>query len=277
MIGYYREYMVLLVIICLFIFGLIVGSFINVVIYRTIHGEQWVKGRSRCDHCKHVIAWYDNIPLLSFIVLRGKCRYCHKKIALQHFVIELMTGVLFVWWYVIGFAFFRLTQTPHLVIQPLFWLVVGVFLLIIFVTDWLYQIIPDYANLTLGLLALAYRLYLTGTGAMQHRDFWLAVGVGLGLTAFLGALWAITKGRGMGFGDVKFAMVMGVLLGWPRGLVAMFLAFVVGAVFGIIMIGLRLKKLRERIAFGLFLILGTAIALLWGNSLWDQYMRILGI
>jgi prepilin signal peptidase PulO-like enzyme (type II secretory pathway) len=260
----------------LFIFGLVVGSFLNVVIYRTIHGEGWVSGRSRCDHCRKIIAWYDNIPLLSYLILRGRCRYCHKKIAVQHFALELLTGFLFVWWYAIGFAFFKLSATPHLFIQPLFWLLVGVFLLIIFVTDWLYQIIPDYANVVLGILALGYRLYLAKTGAMQMGDFWLSLVMGIGLSAFLGLLWIFSKGRGMGLGDVKFAIVMGILLGWPRGLVAMMLAFVIGASIGIVMIVLKLKKFKEKIAFGPFLILGTVVALVWGNQIWQGYMKLLG-
>ena len=269
--------MVVLVIIFLFCLGLIIGSFLNVVIYRTIHGEQWVKGRSRCDNCHKEIAWYDNLPLLSYILLKGKCRYCGKKIAVQHFAIEIMTGCLFVWWYAIGFGFFRLAQAPHLYIQPFFWLIVGILLLIIFVTDWLYQIIPDWANITLGALALSYRLYLGYSGAMQWRDVWLAIITGLGLAAFLLLLFAITRGRGMGLGDVKFAIVMGLLLGWPRAAIAMFLAFVLGAVFGLIMIALKQKKLKERIAFGPFLIMGTAIALVWGETIWQNYLRWSGL
>jgi prepilin signal peptidase PulO-like enzyme (type II secretory pathway) len=258
-------------------FGLIVGSFLNVVIYRTIHGEQWVKGRSRCDYCHKEIAWYDNIPLFSYLFLRGRCRYCGKKIAFQHFAIELMTGALFVWWYAIGFAFFQLSQTPLLFIQPVFWLIVGILLLIIFVTDWMYQIIPDYANIGLGLLALFYRLYLSATGAMQWRDFWLSIITGVVLMAFLGLLWLITKGKGMGLGDVKFALVMGILLGWPRGLIAMFLAFILGAIWGGLMIVLKYKTLKQRIAFGPFLVLGTAAALIWGNALWRWYTGWMGM
>ena len=260
----------------LFVFGLIVGSFLNVVIYRTIRGEQWVKGRSRCDHCRKIIPWYDNLPLLSYVWLRGRCRFCHKRITPQHFAIEIMTGFLFVWWYAIGFAFFKLSQSPHLFIQPAFWLVVGILLLIIFVTDWLYQIIPDFANWGLGILALGYRAYLTVSGAMQPQDFWLAIGMGVALLAFLGLLWLITRGRGMGFGDVIFAFVMGVLLGWPRGLVGIMLAFVLGALVGLMLVLMKFKKLKERIAFGPFLVLGTGIALIWGNELWVGYMKMLG-
>lgn len=260
----------------LFVFGTMVGSFINVLIMRTIEGEDWVKGRSRCDHCKKQIRWFDNVPLLSYLLLGGKCRYCHKPISIQHPAIELLTGLLFVWWYAIGFAFFRLAQAPYTIIQPLFWLAVGILLLIIFVTDWLYQIIPDWANIALGVLALSYRFYLSVTGAMRWEDFWLSIAMGLLLAAFLFGLYLLTRGRGMGLGDVKFAIVMGILLGWPRGVIGLLLAFILGAIVGIVMILLGLKRLKERIAFGPFLIAGTAIALIWGGQLWQWYWSLIG-
>jgi prepilin signal peptidase PulO-like enzyme (type II secretory pathway) len=259
----------------LFIFGLIIGSFLNVVIYRTIHGESPADGRSKCPECEETIAWYDNIPVLSYILLGGKCRRCHKKISPRYPAIELLTGMLFVWWYVVGFAFFQLSQAPFTVVQPLFWLVVGILLLIIFVTDWLYQIIPDYASLSLGVLALFYRVFLSATGVMRWEDFYLAVGSGLTMMLGMGFLWFITQGRGMGFGDVKFALVMGLLLGWPRSIVAFFLAFILGALFGVILIMLGLKEVHSKIAFGPFLVLATVIALIWGDLMLQWYVSFL--
>ncbi len=87
----------------LFFFGAAFGSFLNVVAGRTIKGKSWAKGRSHCDDCKHTIAWYDNIPLLSFLLLRGKCRHCRKSIAISHILLEVLTGALFVWWWWGGF------------------------------------------------------------------------------------------------------------------------------------------------------------------------------
>jgi leader peptidase (prepilin peptidase) / N-methyltransferase len=260
----------------LFAIGLIIGSFLNVLISRTVWGEDWVSGRSRCDHCKKPIAWYDNIPLLSYLMLLGRCRYCRKKIAIQHPAIELMTAFLFIWWYVIGFTFFTLAGEPFFIVQPAFWLIVGILMLVIFVADWLYQIIPDFANFLLIGLAIAYRLYLTLSGVMQWQDFWLAIATGMGMMLFLGALWAFTKGRGMGFGDVKFALGMGVLLGWPRALVALLLAFWLGALVGTVFLVFKVKSLKDKIAFGPFLIIGTAIALIFGNQLWGMYLRLMG-
>jgi leader peptidase (prepilin peptidase)/N-methyltransferase len=264
--------MVWIIALCVFMIGAVLGSFVNVVISRMIVGEDWIRGRSRCDHCRKVIAWYDNVPLLSYLLLGGKCRHCKKTISIQHPTVELMTGMLFAWWYVIGFAFFQLSQHPLQVIQPLFWLFVGILLLVIFVTDWLYMIIPDFAVVGLGLVALMYRVYLTQAGVMRIDDLWWAVVSGIVAALFFFGLWAGTKGRGMGFGDVKYALVMGWLLGWPRVLVGVFAAFCIGAIVGVVMIVWGKKKMKQQIAFGPFLVIGTLLALVWGNHIWSWYM-----
>ncbi|MFC1653229.1 prepilin peptidase [Patescibacteria group bacterium] len=205
----------LFIVLIVFLFGLSIGSFLNVVIYRTLNDESPLEGRSRCTSCKKTIAWYDNIPLLSYVALRGKCRKCKKPISLQYPVVEGMTGVLFVWWYLVGSAFFQLTQQPFNFIQPAYWLIVGVLLLIVLVTDYMTFLIPDYTVILLSIFALIYRTILVNTGVMQSGDLWLAVVSGLGLSAFFSLLIFATKGRGMGWGDVKLAFALGVLLGWP--------------------------------------------------------------
>lgn len=263
--------MALLFALFLFLFGTIIGSFLNVVIYRTTHGDSPANGRSRCTKCKKVIAWYDNIPLLSFLMLKGKCRKCKKPISWQYPIVEFTTGLLFVWWYLVGFAFFQLTQQPHVYIQPLYWLFIGVMLLIIFVVDMRYFIIPDFATFMVGAGALVYRLYLVATNVMRWQDAFSSVLMGIALCAFLGALWYFTKGKGMGFGDVKYSLSMGVLLGWPRGLVGMFTAFAIGALVGVALLMLKRKKLKQAIPFGPFLVIGTLVALMWGMPLWEWY------
>lgn len=266
-----------LIIAFLFLFGLIIGSFLYVVIERTIHGESPAEGRSKCPECQHLIAWYDNVPLLSYILLlKGKCRHCHHPISWRYPAIELLTGALFVWWYVVGSAFFKLTQEPAIYIQPLFWLIVGIFLLIILVTDWIYQIIPDYAVISLGILSLTYRFYLSASGHMQWTDFWGAIVSGLVVALCFFILWYATKGRGLGFGDVKYVLVMGWLLGSERTIVATFLAFAIGAIVGIVLMLVQGRKLKSKIAFGPFLVLGTLISLMWGLPIWHWYLNFLG-
>jgi prepilin signal peptidase PulO-like enzyme (type II secretory pathway) len=258
-----------------FLLGLVFGSFVNVVIYRTLNGGSPLVGRSKCDHCHKKISWYDNIPLLSYALLKGKCRHCKKSISIQYPIIELLTGLLFVWWYAVGFAFFKLTQQPFLYLQPIFWLSVGVLLLIIAITDLVSYIIPDYAVFLLGLAALFYRIYSTLSGVMQPADFWSAIISGLALAAFFSLIILLTKGKGMGWGDVKLAFVMGLILGPQRLIVATFLAFILGALVGLILIFLKRKKFGQILPFGPFLVIGTVLGLIWGNQIWNWYISYL--
>ena len=254
-----------------FIFGLVWGSFLNVVIYRTTHGTSPLSGRSKCPKCKKTISWKYNIPLISFFWLHGRCAHCGTKISWQYPVVELLTGLLFVWWLWIGRGFFLLAGQPWTLLQPGFWLVVGMLLVVIFVADWRFGLIPDSANFSLFVLALGYRLSLTGSGLMQSADLVNAIICGLVLMAFFYGLWFFTRGRGFGFGDVKLAPSLGLLLGWPKTTVAVFLAFVIGAVVAVILIALGKKKLGQTIPFGPFLVLGTFAALLFGGRLWGWY------
>jgi leader peptidase (prepilin peptidase)/N-methyltransferase len=264
-----------LISVVLFILGTALGSFINVVIYRTVKGESWVLGRSKCEQCHRQLRWYDNVPLLSFVFLRGKCRFCRTPIAIDHPVVEFLTGLLFVWWYWGGMLFFQLTQRPFLVLQPLFWLVVGILLLIIFFADIRYYLIPDIAVGLLLVMTICYRLGLTIMGIMQVDDL-LKAGMGVGLAvALFGGLWLITRGRGMGLGDVKFAAPMALLLGWPNIVVGVFLAFVLGAVVGVGLLMMGKKRFGQVIPFGPFLVMSTIITLVWGDALLQWYVQLL--
>ena len=168
----------------LFIFGLVIGSFLNVVVYRTIYGESPLRGRSVCPNCKKQISWKHNIPLLSFFLLRGKCAYCKKRISWQYPVVEGLTALLFVWWYVVGKGFFLLVNTPLDLVQPYFWLVVGVLLLLVLVFDLWHGVIPNAVNLLLLVLVLGYRVLLVVMGIMRLEDFWLSVMAGTGVGLF---------------------------------------------------------------------------------------------
>ena len=154
----------------LFCLGAALGSFLNVVIVRTALAEDWVSGRSRCDSCKATLKWFDMVPLLSYWWLGGKCRYCKNSIPLSHPVVEILTGSLFVWWYWFGFLFFKLAEQPFVLLQPIFWLIVGMILLVIFFTDLWFFLIPDSAVILLTLLAVIYRASLVLYGVMQPYD-----------------------------------------------------------------------------------------------------------
>ena len=259
----------------IFLLGLAVGSFLNVVIYRTLHGESPFEGRSRCPHCHRTIRAVDNIPLLSYLLLGGRCRSCRAYISWSYPVVELLTGVLFVWWFVAGSAIFRLTQYPFVHLQPLFWLVVGLLLVVVFFTDLLYGVIPDVIVWILGFSALLYRVLLTMGGIMQPADFWYSLVSGVGVLAFFLGLIAITRGRGMGMGDAKLAFVLGLVLGWPRIVVAIFLSFSLGALVALLLLAIGKKRFGQTLPFGPFLVVGTAIALVWGGQLWSSYLTLL--
>jgi leader peptidase (prepilin peptidase)/N-methyltransferase len=258
-----------------FLFGLAVGSFLNVVIYRALHGESPFEGRSKCPKCKKKIRAVDNIPLVSFLLLGGKCRWCKTSISWSYPVVEFLTGTLFVWWFVAGSLFFRLTQPPFGYLQPVFWLVVGLLLIVVFFTDLLYGIIPDVAVWILGFSALLYRFFLTSSGIMQQMDFWRSVVSGIGVAAFFLSLILLTGGRGMGMGDAKLGLALGLILGWPRILVAVFLSFFLGALVAVGLLFAGRKKFGQTIPFGPFLVVGTVIALVWGEQLWSSYFALL--
>lgn len=262
----------------IFILGSAVGSFLNVLVYRSTRGQDWVKGRSRCEHCRKRISWYENIPLLSYLVLRGRCSGCAQPIDPIHPLVEFLTGSLFLWWYLVGFLFFHLSSAPMQTIQPLFWLIVGVLCVVIFVTDIKHMLIPTWAVGALLGLTLLYRVTLMLTGAMQLTDFLgslLAAGVTAGFFFFL---HAVTRGKGFGFGDVQLIVPLSLILGsWQRVTVAVFLAFITGAATGIALILFGKKQLKQAVPFGPFLLLGTLLALVWGYDLWDWYVKIIAV
>ncbi|HSV94766.1 MAG TPA: prepilin peptidase [Spirochaetia bacterium] len=267
------------VILFIFVMGLIWGSFLNVVIFRMSKGNSPLSGRSMCPKCKHQLAWFYNIPLLSFLWLKGRCAYCKKKISLRYPLIESLTGVLFVWWFVVGFNFFQLVGSPWSFIQPVFWLIVGMVMLSIFMIDLFYMVIPFSLNLLLFSLALFYRVSLTGFGIMQTKDLLLALLSGLGLCLLFVTLQKITKTikkvDGIGLGDIFLAPSLGLLLGWPRILPGVFSSFVFGAIVGLVLLLFGKKKIGQYLPFGPFLILGTIIALVWGETIWMWYMGFL--
>lgn len=255
--------------------GLVWGSFLNVVIYRLTHKQSPLSGRSVCPSCKKVISWKYNIPLLSYFWLGGRCHNCHKKISWQYPVIELVTGALFVWWFMVGRGFFLLAGTPWGVVQPIFWLVVGMLLLVVFMADFRFGIIPDSVNLALVSLSLFYRLGLVLTGQMDVRDFLLAGISAAVITMFFLSLWLMTKKKGFGMGDIKLAPALGLLLGWQRSIVAIFISFIVGGIFSAVLLIMRKKKMGQTVPFGPFLVFGAAVGLLWGARIWQWYFSLM--
>jgi len=232
----------------IFVFGLVTGSFLNVVIYRLPRGLGFVKGRSFCPKCKRKISWFDNVPLISFILLKGHCRFCRKPISLRYPLVELLTGGIFYLSYLSHLSFLS---------YPLF---CG--LIVIFFIDLEHQIIPDEIVTPLSIL---FFLYFLITDRQLLITNYLITGIVSFL--FLYSIYLLTKGKGMGFGDVKLAFLIGLVLGWPKVVVAFYLAFLTGAFFGIILILLGKAKLKQKIAFGPFLVFSTIVSFLWGEEI----------
>lgn len=252
-----------------FLFGLAAGSFLNAFIYRTEKGGSVLRGRSCCLDCKHVLSWHDLIPVLSYVFLWGKCRYCNGSISLQYPFVELAGGLLFVG--TLWFALPNLTATfPVFILLGYLWIIASL-LVVVFVYDLKHFIIPDKVVYPAIAFAVAYQA-LSGPEA-----FWNAAAAGVGAAVFFLAIYLLSKGRAMGFGDVKLALFMGLFLGFPVILVALALAFGAGALVGLIFIAAGKKTMRSQVPFGPFLVLGTFVALFWGNALVDFYLSWLGV
>lgn len=209
----------------LFLFGLIIGSFLNVIIDRFPK----ILGRSHCSHCHKTLRWMDLIPVLSFIILKRKCRYCQNKLSWQYPLVELATGILFV---LFGFNII---------------LIFIAVLIIIFVYDAKHMLVPDL--IVIPAIILAFIIW---------PNNWPSALIASGFFAFLVLL---SKETWMGWGDVEIGALMGFLLGWPNILLALLLAFLIGSIYGIILIGLKKKKLKSAIPFGPFLVIATIICL----------------
>lgn len=241
-------------IILLFVLGLVFGSFVSALTYRYPQKISIAKGRSFCPKCKNVIHWYDNIPLLSFIFLKGRCRNCKKSISWRYPLIELTSGLGFVEIYFYTFKGPSLQGLYSIFIFACF-LVLFLILLSIFVIDFEHRIIPDdfiFYGIIISLFAF-YNSLFSGLAA------------GFLAAAFLMILHLITKGRGMGLGDVKFAVLGGLIIGIKLLYIWLFLAFLTGGTFGIILILVRRAGLKTKIAFGPFLVIGLLLAFGFGG------------
>jgi prepilin signal peptidase PulO-like enzyme (type II secretory pathway) len=249
-----------------FILGLAVGSFLNCVIYRLETGESFLKGRSYCPHCKHILSWKDLIPIFSFLILKGKCRYCGKPISLQYPLVEFFTGILFVLFLIYG---------GWTSIDLIFYWVLTCFLIIIFVYDLKHYLIPDkiiYSAIALTLLYQFFKFWNFG-----HWDLfgiWNLI-IGILPSLFLLAIVLISHETWMGFGDFKLSILMGLFLGWPKILVALFFAFFSGAIASLILIFLRQKTLKSQIPFAPFLVTGTFFSIFFGEKLIDWYLNLI--
>ena len=218
-----------------FVIGITAGSVANAIIYRLPRGIAWHTGRSMCVKCKHALSFFDLIPVLSFIFLGAKCRYCKKPISWRYFWVELFLGLSFV------------------VINSHSWSFNSLILFImtiIAVMDWETMLVSDL------LIVIWTILILISNFKFQISNLY---GVLAGVV-IIGGLWLLSKGRAMGEGDIEIAAVLGLWLGWPKIITGLWFAFVIGGIYGAYLLFIKKAKLKSQIPFGPFLLIGGVIA-----------------
>jgi len=249
-----------------FVFGACVGSFLNVCIYRIPREESVVAPRSHCPSCGKMIKWYHNVPILSYLLLRGRCRYCGERITPRYFIVEALVGTLFMLvWFEYGFS----------VLTPVYWMVVSGLVLGTFV-DFEHMIIPD--RVTIG--GIIAGLILSPIIPQLHgKVTWLG---GLiesvkGLVAGAGILWGVGilgkmvfKKDAMGFGDVKLLGGLGALLGWGAVLFIIMVSSIMGSLVGIGLIAAKKGEWQSRVPYGPYIAAAALIWILGGHRWWME-------
>jgi leader peptidase (prepilin peptidase)/N-methyltransferase len=237
------------------LFGLICGSFLNAVIYRLHAGKSFLTGRSFCPHCQHSLSAMDLVPILSFVLLAGRCRYCGKNISWQYPLVEFFLAVSFcLLYFVYGWS-----------LSFVFYLVLTSFLAIIFVYDLKYHLILDKVSIPAVILAFIFSLILK----MPVLDILIGLVLGAG---FFFLQYVLSRGKWIGGGDIRLGGIMGAALGWQKLLAALFLAYVSGSLVSLFLIIFHRKNLKSRLPFGPFLVVAAFICLLFGGAIIDWYL-----
>ncbi len=297
--------------IALFVFGAALGSFINVLALRYdperfILNPRIMGGRSRCPHCKKTLRWFELVPIFSFIFQRGRCRKCGVGISMQYPIVEIVSGLICVlvpmrlesifsfgnsdW--IPTFAGMTLGNAIFYFLLSIIWVLIFLTLLLIVLIDLRLYIIPDEANIFLGFLGLLTIFFIESNGGAIHSSFLGAYAMLFGfpqnawvnhiLAALLGGgLFALiigaTRGRGMGVGDLKLIVPLGLIFGWPDILIVISLGFIIGAVFGVCAIVAGGKTLKSAVPFGPFLAIAAGLIFFFGYDLIQLYARLFGI
>ena len=244
----------------IFILGLIVGSFSNVCIYRIPKNESIIFPASHCPKCNSNISPKDNIPLLSYILLKGRCRNCKSKISIQYPIVELLTGLI----YLIIYLIYGLS------VQTLIYIILSSALIIIAFIDLNEQIVPDVISLPGIVIGFIISFFVTYISFINSA---LGILVGGGIILIIGVAGSVIfKKEAMGGGDVKLAAMIGAFLGWKYIIISLFLGFFIGALAGIILILSKIKNREDVVPFGPFIVLGSFVTLLWGEKIISWYI-----
>ena len=253
-----------IILIFIFIFGLIIGSFLNCLIWR-LHKKESLMGRSYCPKCRKKIAWYDNIPVLSFMALGGRCRHCREKISWQYPLVELITGILFL---MVFYFNYQLPITNYQLLINILrdWFIIAV-MIVIFIYDLHWYLILDIVTLPACFIIFILNLIL-GFG------LWNLLISGIIGGSFFLIQFVISKGKWIGGGDIRLGLLMGLALGWPGVLTAIIISYFIGSIVGLGLIMAGKKKWGSEVPLGIFLTVGTIITLFWQTQILNWYFNI---
>ncbi|MBU4421425.1 prepilin peptidase, partial [Patescibacteria group bacterium] len=247
---------IILVAFIVFIFGASIGSFISASIYR-MRKKETIMGRSYCPKCGYKLAFFDLFPLFSFIFLRGKCRKCKEIIDWSNFIIEFVLGIIFVFSF-----FYRWIYAPDA--DAFSWVILRDWTMLgglsfLFIYDLKYKLLPDKITLPLIVILFILNVFI----GINILNILLAIGIGAG---FFLLQYLISGGKWIGDGDIRLGAVLGAGLGFPQIISALLIAYIFGAVYGLILIVTKKAKMKSEVAFGTFLAVGGVIALFFGNK-----------
>ncbi len=256
-----------------FIFGAAIGSFLNVLIWR-LPRDQKADGRSRCPKCNHQLIWIDLLPLLSYALSGGKCRYCEQEVSIRYPLIETVTGLLFVvtWWMVGPISILDWLNLGVM------WFVVSV-LVLVFVIDLEHYLILDKIVFPATVVVLLADLFIAGYVGDISFPFFIwdsLLGMLGGFLPFY-LLWVISKGRWIGLGDAKLGLFLGAVFGFPQILVLYFISFILGTAVSLPLLALGKKEMGSKLPFGTFLAAAGLIMLWFGLDIFSWYMNLIGL
>lgn len=288
----------------LFIFGIIIGSFLNVVTMRyellgSILATKKIGGRSHCPRCMTTLRWYELLPVLSFILQGRKCRHCDYRLSWQYPVVELLTGILTAAIPLTLYTRFDVLFTAAAGGSLVWfytlcglWLVAAYTFLVLSIIDLKYTIIPDAANILLAVIGVAIvAIKVTQAAVLPYAGSFLknysvflslhesvviqtlyAAGVG---AILFGGIILLTRGRGMGLGDLKLVIPIGLLVGWPDAVLVIALSFIIGAFVSVFLMSFRRKSFKDGVPFGPFLAASVFVTMFFGEAIMSWYFSLL--
>lgn len=260
-----------MILLFVFIFGICIGSFLNVAIFRVAEGRSVIKGRSKCKTCEEPISARDLIPILSFFILRGRCRKCKSIISWQYPIVELATGILFLVFFLkfsqgwFASPFVQSIEGMYTLVRD--WIFLA-FLIVIFVYDLRHMFILDRFTIPAMIVAIVLNIWI---GAIPASS--LIIGAVI-LGGFFYLQFVLSNGVWVGGGDIRMGALMGLMLGLNQGLVALFIAYLLGAIIGVMLLLTKRVGRKTPIAFGTFMAIGTAVILFFGNAPLQWYLNL---